>query len=42
MGHIPICGDDGKLQEVHLPDYLKTENLDNIDPVALFEEALTD
>lgn len=37
---IPICDADGKLQDVHLPEHLQVENLDNIDPVVLFEQAM--
>ncbi|QGJ94887.1 hypothetical protein SEA_REDWATTLEHOG_26 [Gordonia phage RedWattleHog] len=38
---IPITDAAGKLQEIHLPDYLKEENLDGgPDPVALFEQAI--
>lgn len=37
---IPICDQDGKLQDVHLPSHLKKANLDDINPVALFEREL--
>ncbi len=37
---IPLCDDNGKIRNLHLPDHLKVENLDDIDPVALFEQAM--
>lgn len=40
MGAIPITDEQGKLQDAVLPEHLKTENLDDINPVALFEQAM--
>lgn len=40
MGDIPLTDDQGKLYDNYLPDHLKSANLDLINPVGVFEDAL--
>lgn len=37
---IPLTDENGKLHNQQLPHHLKIENLDEIDPVSLFESAM--
>lgn len=40
---VPVTDENGKLREIHLPEHLTQDNLDEaIDPVALFEQAMED